>query len=147
MEALQNDKQEIIKPSVIDEIEKIIENTFRIIELPLKHVFTKEDGKNLYGRVIFMPAGCVLATRIHKHQHQFVVSKGRLKVYDETTGKSELIVAPYHGITEPGTRRALHILEDTIWHTFHITSLNDPDEIVEQVSDRLQNTKLEEIML
>lgn len=135
--------QEIQKTNVINRIENSIKNNLQITELPLRHIFTKENGKYLYGRSIFIPAGCLLTSRIHKHQHQFIVSQGCISVLDETTGASEIIKAPYHGITEPGTRRALFAITDTIWTTFHITDKNDPDEIVEEVSERSPNPLLE----
>lgn len=138
---------QIQEPSIINKIEHIVKNTLRVVELPLRNIFTKENGKYLYGRSIFIPAGCVLTSRIHKHQHQFIISQGHIKVYDETSGTQQFLKAPYHGITEPGTRRALHAITDTIWTTFHITDKNDPDEIVEEVSERSSNPLLEEITL
>lgn len=140
--------KELQTPSVIDDIENAIAGTLQIVELPLKNVFTKENGKYLYGRSIFIPRGTVLSSRIHLHQHQFIISKGLISVYDETTGEKKLLAAPFHGITEPGTRRALHALQDTIWTTFHITDSNDPDEIVEEVSRDSPNRKqLENLLL
>ncbi|MGD0638386.1 MAG: hypothetical protein ABSA72_10155 [Nitrososphaerales archaeon] len=94
------------------------------ISPPLQHRFTP----GLYSRTIFMPKGMVCTSKIHKTEHQFVVSKGVLRVWSKETGWVK-IRAPYIGVTKPGARRALHILEDTIWTTFHPTTLTDLAEI------------------
>lgn len=98
-------------------------------EPPLEHRFTHDaaGNVNLYSRTIFMPKGLICTSKIHRTEHQFVVSKGVLKVW--MGGGWQLIKAPYIGITKPGARRALMILEDTIWTTFHPTTLTDLDEI------------------
>lgn len=86
----------------------------------------------LYARTIFMEAGSVVISKIHKTQHFFVVAKGSCTVVD-SHGTRQLIVAPHLGITMPGTERALHIHEDCIWTTFHVTDLTDPEEIGKQI--------------
>lgn len=98
-------------------------------ELPVKHHFTP----GLYAREIFMAAGMVLTSKIHNTEHPFVVSKGRCSVYNELTGDSVLIEAPYFGITYPGTRRLLFIHEDTVWTTFHPTPLTDLEQIEAEI--------------
>lgn len=102
------------------------------VELPLKHRFTP----GLYVREIFMPAGTIVVSRIHKTQHPFVISKGECEVWSPGVGWTPL-KAPHTGITLPGTQRLLLIHEDTIWTTFHPgtwTDDTDPQEIVEMVS-------------
>lgn len=81
---------------------------------PLTHTFTP----GLYSRQIFMPAGSILTSKIHRTEHQFIVSSGRVTVYSES-GSVETICAPHIGITKPGTRRLLLVHEDTVWTTFH----------------------------
>lgn len=84
------------------------------IELPLVHRFTP----GLYTREIFMPAGTLLTSRIHKTEHPFVVLTGKVSVYIPGEGV-EHIEAPHVGVTQPGTRRVLYIHEDCRWLTFH----------------------------
>lgn len=88
----------------------------------------------IYARTIFMPAGMVAISKIHKTQHFFVVVKGSCTVVD-SHGNRQLIEAPYMGVTMPGTERALHIHEDCIWTCFHPnpTDLTDPEEIGKQI--------------
>lgn len=86
----------------------------------------------VYARTIFMPAGMVLTSKIHKTEHFFVVAKGSCIVIDSKGGRT-LIQAPYLGRTLPWTKRALHIIEDCIWTTFHPTQLTDLDEIEKEI--------------
>jgi hypothetical protein len=95
----------------------------------LRHEF--EGG--MYRRTIYMRKGDVLTSKIHKHDHFFVIVKGKLIVLDE---KGEhLITAPYHGITKSGTKRLLMILEDTVWTTYHLNpkGLTNPDDLEDDI--------------
>jgi len=107
------------------------------VEMPLTHRFT--DG--MYIREIFMPAGTILTSKIHKTNHPFVVSKGKCIVYDGN--KLETITAPHTGITEPNTRRLLYIEEDTIWTTFHVTKKTNVDEIEKDIIQEHNNEMLD----
>lgn len=110
-----------------DELEALM-LAYPKVECPLDHVFT--DG--LYSRTILMPAGTMVSSRIHKTQHQFVVSKGcaLVRVNDEEWQKIE---APFLGITEAGTRRILLIISDCVWSTFHPVDIKPEDESEESV--------------
>jgi len=88
----------------------------------LTHRFTP----GMYIREIFMPAGSVVTTKIHKSEHPFVVSQGLVAVYSGQDGP-QVIQAPHCGITKPGTRRFLVVLEDTVWTTFHLNPNNLTD--------------------
>jgi len=98
-------------------------------ELPVRHIF---DVPGLYARQIFMPAGTLVTSKIHKTKHMFVVSAGEMLVWSEKGG-AEHICAPFTGITEPGTRRAIYVVQDTIWTCFHVTDKKNVDEIEEDV--------------
>ena len=102
--------------------------------LPVVHRFTP----GLYIREIFMPAGAVLTSKIHRTEHPYVVSKGVVCVYSDNDGPT-IIVAPYTGITKPGTRRFLVVLEDTIWTTFHPTNLTSVEEIEDEIIEPYTN--------
>lgn len=83
------------------------------IEFPLTHVFIP----GFYIRQIFMPSGSKLTSQIHKTRHPYVISQGKLIIYNK--GEAVELVAPITGITNPGTRRILWIISDTIFTTFH----------------------------
>jgi hypothetical protein len=89
----------------------------------LGHSFTP----GLYSREIFMPAGSLIISRIHLWEHPYVISCGRVSVYDGVDIVE--ISAPYHGITKAGTKRILYVHEDTTWTTFHITDKTTFEEI------------------
>lgn len=126
---------EIQGTTVVDKVEASIYNTLKLVELPLIHIFTPK----LYGRIIHIRAGTILTSRVHKYEHQFVISQGCIQVINELTNERKTFKAPYHGITLAGTRRALFALTDTVWHTFHVTDLTDPDEIVKDITEEVFN--------
>lgn len=80
----------------------------------------------LYVRQIYMPAGSVLTTKIHKMEHPFFVLQGSVSVYSEKDGP-QLVSGPYRGITVPGTRRLLVVHEDVVWITVHPNPENITD--------------------
>jgi quercetin dioxygenase-like cupin family protein len=93
-------------------------------DFPLTHRFTE----GMYVREIFMPAGAIVTSKIHKTQHPFAVLRGRVKVWVEND-EWQTLEAGHLGITEAGTRRLLLVLEDTVWVTFHATELRDVEAI------------------
>ena len=104
---------------------------FPWVVMPVTHRFTP----GLYVREIFMPAGTILTSKIHKTEHPFVISKGSLDVLMED-GVWVHMEAPHTGITKPGTRRVLRIIEDTIWTTFHPTNETDVEKIEAAIIER-----------
>ncbi len=128
--------EELLKePTIVDGIEAAIVAGLKLIELPLKHIFTP----GLYQRIIYIPANTALTSRVHKYEHPFVISKGKIIVINELTNEREIFEAPYHGITKPGTRRALCAITDTIWATFHVTDMTDHEKIIEEFTDAPNN--------
>jgi hypothetical protein len=100
-----------------------------LIECPLVHRFTK----GLYIRELFMPSGLIATTKIHKTQHPFIISKGKVNVM--IGDRIETLEAPYCGITEPGTRRILFVIEDCTWTTIHRN--DDDSEDLLEIENRL----------
>lgn len=94
-----------------------------------RHVFTP----GLCVRELFMPAGTLLTSRIHLLEHPFVISLGVCSVWDLENGW-QLLSAPHTGVTQPGTRRALYVHEDTIWSTFHVTTETDPNKVLAEIT-------------
>ena len=83
---------------------------------PVKHHFAPGS----YGREMTLPAGLVVVGKIHKHAHINVISKGRVQVFTEQAGVLEL-AAPCTFVSSPGTKRVVHVLEETVWTTVHVT--------------------------
>jgi hypothetical protein len=113
----------------IDELEAAMAENLEPVVCPLNHRFTN----GLYVREIFMPAGSLITSKIHKTQHQYFVLKGSVSVWIDE-GEEIFIEAPYIGTTEPGTRRVLYVWEDCIWATAHP---NPDNENLEQIEERI----------
>lgn len=123
----------------LDRLEADMEKSEHKVDLTVRHLFTP----GLYIREIFMPAGTRLISKIHKTEHPYVISKGKVGVWTEEDGVVT-IEAPHTGITKPGTRRLLYIYEDTIWSTFHVTSETDVKKIEDQIIFKREKTALPE---
>lgn len=93
---------------------RLLAGDLPLVDLPVVHRFTT----GLYTREIFMPAGTLLTSRVHKTEHPYVITKGRVSVFIPGEGVQHL-AAGHVGITRPGTRRVLYIHEDCTWLTFH----------------------------
>lgn len=99
---------------------------FDPIDCPLTHTFAPGS----YARGIQLPAGALVVGKIHKHAHLNVVSRGLVTVVTEF-GRME-IDAREHPVTftsQPGTKRALYVHEETWWTTVHLTNSSDLAEI------------------
>ena len=94
---------------------------------PNKHYFSP----GVYVREIFMPAGTVVIGHEHKTRHLNIVSTGRARVM--MNGVIKEIVAPVTFESEPGVRKVLHILEDMVWSTVHVTKTTDLGELEEEM--------------
>ena len=94
---------------------------------PLRHTFA--DG--MYIREITMPANTFVSSKIHKTNHPYFVLKGSVDVVTEEGVVN--IQAPYWGITKAGTKRTLHVLEETVWCTVHATEETDLELIEGEV--------------
>lgn len=95
---------------------------------PVRHHFAPGS----YGREMTLPAGLVVVGKIHKHAHINVISKGRVQVFTEQEGVLEL-AAPCTFVSSPGTKRVVHVLEETVWTTVHVTDKTDLAEIEREV--------------
>lgn len=125
--------------SEADKIEYAMVESDEKIDLPLSHVFTP----GLYVRTIFMPAGSLVMSMTHKTRHPFVITTGEVEVV--TPDGVVTHIAPYMGITQPGTKRFLRVKQDTTWTTFHANpeNLTDPDEIGELILEKSENPLLD----
>ena len=88
------------------------------------------DGQ--YIRTIVMPKNSLIVSKIHAKNHPFFVMKGELSIYSNTG--VEHIKAPFHSITEAGTKRALFIHEECTFITVHRTDCLTVDEVIEEVT-------------
>lgn len=103
----------------IDEIEALLAQGAPV-EMPVQHRFTP----GLYAREIFLPAGTILTSKIHRTEHPYVILCGDVSVWVDDVGVQRLR-APFVGVTKPGTRRVLYAHADTRWITFHPSQETD----------------------
>jgi len=94
---------------------------------PLKHTFVG----GLYLREIFMPAGQIITSGIHKKDHAYFVQKGDVSILSEDG--IQRIKAPYNGTTKPGAKRILYTHEDTIWITVHATKKQNVKDVLAEI--------------
>jgi hypothetical protein len=110
------------------------------VDCPLVHHF----APGLYARQIFMKAGDLVIGKIHNHAHVNNISKGRVLVTTEF-GKEEL-VAPCQFISKAGSKRAVLVLEDCIWTTYHPTKETDlakiEADVIAKDYDEFESKKL-----
>ena len=88
------------------------------------------DGQ--YIRQIVMPKDLVVSTKIHTKNHPFFIMKGEASIYSDNG--VERIKAPYHGITEAGTKRVLHIHEECTFITVHRTDCLTIEDVLNEVT-------------
>lgn len=115
--------------SRVDALEAALVANFPPVELFLVHRFTP----GMYIRTLIMPAGSIVTSKIHLTEHPWVLTKGRLVIYNELDGTRTEIVAPAMGVTKAGTRRVAEIIEESHWTTFHATDETDPEVIEDQI--------------
>jgi hypothetical protein len=130
-----------IEDQRFDELEAAIVHNLQPVECPLTHLFTDK----MYIREIVMPTGALVTSKIHKTEHPYVLSKGKMLVRVDD-GEWIEIAAPYTGITKAGTRRIAYIIEECVWTTFHVNNdeLRDIDAIEDMVIEHYENPLLKE---
>jgi hypothetical protein len=137
-ETLSPEDFQLAMHDLVDRFEEsIVGSGLPLVDFPVIHRFTP----GLYIREIFMPAGSVLTSKIHKTEHPFVILKGIVSVWTADRGTVTL-KAPYTGITEPGTRRVLFVHEDTVWTTFHVGDEDAVEAIEERIIEKRDNCRL-----
>lgn len=129
---------EIVEDLAINDEEKLFDRLLQLdaelirgeqIQCPIEHQFTDK----LYIREVFIPAGTLFTTYVHKTQNPFY-TLGELLVWD-TVNKWQLINKPYRGITQKGTKRVVYAISDVIWTTYHYNT--DNCRLVEVLEKRL----------
>jgi hypothetical protein len=122
------ERVDLVQELILKSPEALIGDSEAYLEkCPLTHRF----GEGCYIREIFLPAGMVFVTKIHKKTHPYFVMRGVVSV--ATDKGSELITGPFSGITQAGTRRVIYVHEDTVWTTVHVTDETDVEKIEKEV--------------
>ena len=96
-------------------------------ELETVHYFA--DG--MYCRAVIRPKGTLIVGKVHKREHFYIVTKGKVEVASDTETKTYEAGAVL--VSKPGTKRAVLALEDSICMTVHNTDNTDLEEIEKEL--------------
>lgn len=125
--------------------EKVSEGARDALEdCPLVHRFTpisEQFGCSVYAREMTIPAGVMIVGKIHRHSHINIISKGTIAVSTEFGQK--MFHSPYTFISEPGTKRAVLAVTETVWTTIHLVD-NPGEENVDDIVDSLTYASYED---
>lgn len=103
---------------------KAIMQSLPNIELDTRHFW----ANGMYARVVVRAADTTVAGAVHKHEHFYIVTKGKVAVTD---GMSEPKIYESGDVivSQPGTERIVYAIEDSICMTVHKTDKTDLAEI------------------
>lgn len=150
------DNQAVLTPELInDRRKRLLELELSLGTIPgsyemeefnkdkIKHHF----GTGVYGRELFIPAGNVIVSKIHKGKTLNVIAKGKITVICPHKGLNTYI-GPFCFVSEPFTKRVVIAHEDTLWITSHENQNNSQDLneiekniIAENFNDSILETK------
>ena len=93
------------------------------VALQTNHYFA--DG--MYAREVVRPAGTVIVGKVHRKEHFYIVTKGRVRVVmDDKMVEYE---APAVIVSKPGTKRAVYAIEDSVCMTVHRSKKRNLDKL------------------
>ena len=92
----------------------------------------------MYLRELTIPAGMLLVGKIHKHEHFFLVLKGKAEVISEF-GR-DTVEAGYISVSPPGTKRVILAIEETKLVNVHLNK-ND-SRCLEEIEEELIETEI-----
>jgi hypothetical protein len=112
-------------------------------ELQAVYPLKQHIDNGIYTREIFMPAGHLIISMIHKQSHPSFLLKGKVS-YLTDQGLVETITAPHVIQTKEGAQRVLFIHEDTDWCCVYKTDAKTFEEAEADVyTDNYKNLPLE----
>lgn len=146
--AQQYDLEEIVETFALLPHEQIADQVLKLeamlikgerVDCPLEHQFS--DG--LYMREVFVPAGTLFTTYVHKTEHPYFGSLGELLIWEDGNGWVHM-KAPCRGVTKPGTKRIVYAITDVIWTTVHANPRNitDTDKLEDMLFETYENKYL-----
>ena len=112
------------------------ESIVDIPEIPIKHRFADQ----LYIRQMTMKKDQVVIGAIHNHLHVWFLLKGRVLI--NNNGKKIEHVAPCYTVSEPGSKRLIYAIEDSIFVNVHKNPTNTED--IEELERQIVSTSEEE---
>ena len=98
-------------------------STLPQVEIETRHYWA--DG--VYCREMVMPEGTVVIGKVHKREHFFMVTKGRIRLAGN--GETRDVEAPAVIVAQPGSKRAIIALTDSACANIHRTFETDLEAI------------------
>jgi len=96
----------------------------------------------MYCRTLMIPAGMLVVGKIHKFSHLMMVLKGKAEIVTEF-GR-DLVEAGHISVSQPGAKRVVLALEDTLFATVHYNPDNVEDvSIIEKEHIEDEDFKIE----
>jgi quercetin dioxygenase-like cupin family protein len=87
-------------------------------DIPIKHSFADQ----IYIRQMDMKQGQFVIGAIHNHQHAWFLMKGRVLI--NNNGEEIEHIAPCYTVSEPGSKRLIYALQDSIFVNVHKNPTN-----------------------
>ena len=129
----------------VDEIQDIIVNSdigvgdgksiANIPEIPIKHLFADQ----IYIRQMEMKQGQIVVGAIHNHLHAWFLMKGRVLI--NNNGEKIEHIAPCYTVSQPGSKRFIYALEDSIFVNVHKNPSNTKD--IEKLEKEIVSVDIE----
>ena len=135
-EEIQSLQELLINNADGDNIEGDGKNIIHSKNFPLKHTFA--DG--VYIRQMDMKAGSIVIGAIHNHLHVWFLLTGHLAVATEDS--IEEFVAPCYVLAEPGSKRVIYAMEESIFVNVHKNPKNIKD--IKKLEDEIVSLTFEE---
>lgn len=95
----------------------------------------------MYGRRFSMPAGMLVVGKIHKHAHLMMVLTGRAEIVTEF-GR-DVVEAGHVSVSQPGAKRVVLAIEDTVFMTVH----HNPKDVEDLADIEAQHIEDEDFKL
>ena len=112
------------------------------VKIETKHLF----APNQYARTIAVPANTVITGAKHLVDHLTIVSKGKIRIYDDQGNAVKDLKAGDVFVTKAGAQRAGLAIEDTTWTDIFSTPETSIEKLeatlVENYHGQLQNEEL-----
>lgn len=113
-------------------LEKVRELEAVLKQFPEELKYTEEQltnhhfCKGMYGREYFLPAGGVAVGKQHAEESFFLLVMGTAR-FSIADGTVQEISAPYMAVTQPGSKRVVYAITDSLFLTFHPNPENTQD--------------------
>ena len=81
----------------------------------------------MYCREVFRHAGVLVVGAVHKKEHFYLIVSGTVVITDGE-GNAQEVTGPHLFHSNPGTKRAVYAIPDTLCMTFHATEATTVEE-------------------